>query len=88
MNHESQKMAGGAGGCPCPLVGGSGGFDPPEAPRISAFEGASGACIFTYFSILFYMHNSIIMCQRDNHPDSTKIYKKIQVHVHQDVLNM
>ena len=45
---------------------------------ISAFEGASGACIFTYFSILFYMHNSIIMCQRDNHPDSTKIYKKIQ----------
>jgi hypothetical protein len=21
MNHESQKMAGGAGGCPCPLVG-------------------------------------------------------------------
>jgi hypothetical protein len=28
------------------------------------------------------------MCQRDNHPDSTKIYKKIQVHVHQDVLNM
>jgi hypothetical protein len=33
------------------------------------------------------MHNRIIMCQRDNHPDSTKIYKKIQVHVHQDVLN-
>jgi hypothetical protein len=53
---------------------------------ISAFEGASGACIFTYFSIIFYMHNSIIMCQRDNHPDSTKIYKKIQEHVHQDVL--
>ena len=58
------------GGSGQTLVGGSGGFDPPEAPRISAFEGASGACIFTYFSILFYMHNSIIMCQRDNHPES------------------
>ena len=56
-------------------------------PRISAFEWASGACTFTYFCIHFYMHNSIIMCQRDNHPDSTKNYKKIQVHVHQDVLN-
>ena len=28
--------------------------------------------IFTYFCIHFYMHNSIIMCQRD----STKNYKK------------
>jgi hypothetical protein len=27
------------------------------------------------------------MCQRDNHPDSTKNYKKNQVQVHQDVLN-
>jgi hypothetical protein len=78
MNQESQQMAGGPGG---------GGKAHLEASTISAFEGASGACIFTYFCIHFYMHNSIIMCQRDIHPDSTKNSKKIQVHVHQDVLN-
>ena len=67
MNHESQQMARGPHRSPC----GSGQI-PPEAPSISAFEWASGACIFTYFCIHFYMHNSIIMCQRD----STKNYKK------------
>ena len=69
MNQESQQIVG----------GGTWGKSPPEAPSISAFEWASGACIFTYFCIHFYMHNSIIMCQRDNHPDSTKNYKKNQV---------
>jgi hypothetical protein len=90
MNQEWQQMAGGPGGHVGPLVGAGKawwGQSPPEAPRISAFEWASGACIFTYFCIHFYMHNSVIMCQRDNHPDSTKNYKKIQVQVHQDVLN-
>jgi hypothetical protein len=36
------------GGRPCPLV------LAPRAPRISAFEWASGACIFTYLCIHIY----------------------------------
>jgi len=63
INQESQQMAGGPGGRLGPLVGpvgGPGGQSPPEAPRISAFEWASGACIFTYFCIHFYMHYSML----------------------------
>ena len=86
MNQEWQQMVGGPGGHLGPLVGGPGG---QTLRKLLGFQHLNDLLVHVFLPIFasIFTYITALLCVRDNHPDSTKNYKKIQVLVHQDVLN-